>query len=200
MKKILFLLSIFSTLITFFSGCQSSPKIQGSKTEPVYITNSKKFYLLSPKEIPSPFEKQIMFEGEFQKKNFSLLSYLQATEQELYINILTDFGTSLGEIIYNGTEIVFDSAIFPKNLKPEYIISDLQFAYYDFNAVKTSLNKIHIGFFNESTDSDSSKIFTIRNGLNATSPLIEKITHSKNIITIENFLRGYKYILTEAQE
>ena len=69
MKKILFLLSIFSSLITFFSGCQSSPKIQGSKTEPVYITNSKKFYLLSPKEIPSPFEKQIMFEGEFQKKN-----------------------------------------------------------------------------------------------------------------------------------
>ena len=80
------------------------------------------------------------------------------------------------------------------------MISDLQFAYYDFDAVKTSLNKIHIGFFNESTASDSSKIFTIRNGLKSTSPLIEKITHSKNIITIENFLRGYKYILTEAQE
>lgn len=200
MKKLLFLLSMFSSLITFFTGCQSSPKIQGSKTEPVYITNSKKFYLLSPKEISSPFEKQIMFEGEFQKNSFSILSYLQATEQELYINIFTDFGTSLGEIIYNGTEIVFDSAIFPKNLKPEYIISDIQFAYYNFDAVKNALNKIQIGFFNESSNSDSTQIFTIRNGLKTTSPLIEKITHSGNIITIENFLRGYKYILTEAQD
>ena len=200
MKKLLFLLSMFSSLITFFTGCQSSPKIQGSKTEPVYITNSKKFYLLSPKEISSPFEKQIMFEGEFQKNSFSILSYLQATEQELYINIFTDFGTSLGEIIYNGTEIVFDSAIFPKNLKPEYIISDIQFAYYNFDAVKNALNKIQIGFFNESSNSDSTQIFTIRNGLKSTSPLIEKITYSGNIITIENFLRGYKYILTEAQE
>lgn len=200
MKKLLFLLSMFSSLITFFTGCQSSPKIQGSKTEPVYITNSKKFYLLSPKEISSPFEKQIMFEGEFQKNSFSILSYLQATEQELYINIFTDFGTSLGEIIYNGTEIVFDSAIFPKNLKPEYIISDIQFAYYNFDAVKNALNKIQIGFFNESSNADSTQIFTIRNGLKTTSPLIEKITHSGNIITIENFLRGYKYILTEAQD
>ena len=200
MKKLLFLLSMFSSLITFFTGCQSSPKIQGSKTEPVYITNSKKFYLLSPKEISSPFEKQIMFEGEFQKNSFSILSYLQATEQELYINIFTDFGTSLGEIIYNGTEIVFDSAIFPKNLKPEYIISDIQFAYYNFDAVKNALNKIQIGFFNESSNSDSTQIFTIRNGLKSTSPLIEKITYSGNIITIENFLRGYKYILTEAQD
>ena len=200
MKKLLFLLSMFSSLITFFTGCQSSPKIQGSKTEPVYITNSKKFYLLSPKEISSPFEKQIMFEGEFQKNSFSILSYLQATEQELYINIFTDFGTSLGEIIYNGTEIVFDSAIFPKNLKPEYIISDIQFAYYNFDAVKNALNKIQIGFFNESSNSNSTQIFTIRNGLKTTSPLIEKITHSGNIITIENFLRGYKYILTEAQD
>ena len=200
MKKLLFLLSMFSSLITFFTGCQSSPKIQGSKTEPVYITNSKKLYLLSPKEISSPFEKQIMFEGEFQKNSFSILSYLQATEQELYINIFTDFGTSLGEIIYNGTEIVFDSAIFPKNLKPEYIISDIQFAYYNFDAVKNALNKIQIGFFNESSNSNSTQIFTIRNGLKTTSPLIEKITHSGNIITIENFLRGYKYILTEAQD
>ena len=192
--------SFTSGTITFFTGCQSSPKIQGSKTEPVYITNSKKLYLLSPKEISSPFEKQIMFEGEFQKNSFSILSYLQATEQELYINIFTDFGTSLGEIIYNGTEIVFDSAIFPKNLKPEYIISDIQFAYYNFDAVKNALNKIQIGFFNESSNSNSTQIFTIRNGLKTTSPLIEKITHSGNIITIENFLRGYKYILTEAQD
>lgn len=177
-------------LITLlFFSCKSSPKTEGVAFSPVYITNSKKYYLISPENVKIPFEKQILLDADFGKNSFSCLSYLKADSEELYINLFTEFGASLGELYFNGTEVSLNSNAFPKNLKPEYIIADLQFAFYDFDEIKNSLEQINLSF--EKTE--NSKIIKDK------SKIIEKITTEKNSTIIENFLRKYKYTLQEAE-
>ncbi len=184
----------FAILFAFsaiFTSCMSSPKIPGSKISPVYVTNSKKYYLISPQNLDSVIDSQVLLEGEFGENSFNFLSYVQADKEQISLSIFTDFGNLLGELIFDGYSVVLDSSIFPKNLKPEYIVADLQFAFYNFDAVKSSLKKINLDF--QKTDENTR---VIKDG----SKIIEKITKEQNVTTIQNFLRGYKYILTEATE
>ena len=178
-KKILILLSTSIFLIS----CSTTKSIQKSEINPVYITNTKKFYLLSPENIQGNGDN-----------SFSINSYLQADSNGIYLSLFNDLGSGMGDLNYDGNAVLFESSIFPKKLKAEYIIADLQFAYYKSEALQQALSMLGLDFSSETLE-DGTKVRLIKNKNN----IIEEIKQKDGVLTIENKLRNYKYVLTEGE-
>lgn len=175
------------------TGCVSSSKIDNSTISPVYVTNTRKFYLLSPACIAKPLENQQLLSGSFGESEFSLLTYLQADSQGIFLSLFNDFGVGMGELSYDGMSVNFSSAVFPAKLKAEYIVADLQFAYYTSASVSAALEEIGLSMTEEVSEAET--VRTIRSG----SRIIEIITIGNKYTNIKNLLRGYEYNLQEAE-
>lgn len=177
-----------------FQSCVSTPTKINPEISPVYITNTKKFYLLSPENIEKDIDCLQLLTGSFGSSSFFLQAFLKADKNGIYLSLLNDFGTGMGNLSYDGYSISFDSLVFPKALKAEYIASDLQFAYYKTDSIKESLEKINLDFVVSYIDDEETRLIMNKN------KCVEKITKSKGLIKIENYLRGYEYNLQEALE
>lgn len=177
-----------------FTGCVSARHSENFNISPVYVTNTKKFYLLSPDCIASPIDKSQLLSGRFGENEFTLLSYSQADENGIFLSLFNDFGVSMGSLVYDGATVTFDSNIFPKKLKAEYIIADLQFAFYSAEKVREALAELGLDFTEET--SDGKTVRKIKNG----EKIIEEITIENGNTSINNLLRNYEYNLQEAAE
>ena len=58
----------------------------------------------------------------------------------------------MGTLFYDGKNISFDSPVFPKNLKSEYIVADLQFAYYKVHSIQKLLKSIKMKMIVEESE------------------------------------------------
>ena len=216
----------FLCLILFsmiFLSCTSVKKTEAEgKAEtlfrPVYITNSKKVNLLMPSHAAAVFEGLQLLNGSFGTSSFTLLSYTQIDSSGISLSLMNDFGTDMGNVFFDGQQVIFDSAYFPKALPGEYIICDIQNAYYDEGAVRKNLESAGLRFevsreagsqaadfaggaeLAGVTDSaDSADLIEVRKILDG-KKVIEEITILKNTIKIKNYLRGYEYNLTLIEE
>ena len=144
----------FLCLILFsmiFLSCTSVKKTEAEgKAEtlfrPVYITNSKKVNLLMPSHAAAVFEGLQLLNGSFGTSSFTLLSYTQIDSSGISLSLMNDFGTDMGNVFFDGQQVIFDSAYFPKALPGEYIICDIQNAYYDEGAVRKNLESAGLKF------------------------------------------------------
>lgn len=193
MKKNIVLL-VLSALV--FSGCVSS-RLQNSESSlnPVYVTNRKKIMLLRTSDLRENKDVEQILSGKYGNQEFSFLCYLELDENGIFLSLFNEFGVGMGNISYDGKTAAFDSKVFPKNLKCEYIIFDLQLAYYSSDALENAFNKIGMKFVSEKKEdggikSETRKVFDGKK-------LIEQIEISGNEIKIQNFLRGYSYNLEE---
>ena len=213
----------FLCLILFsmiFLSCTSVKKTEAEgKAEtlfrPVYITNSKKVNLLMPSHAAAVFEGLQLLNGSFGASSFTLLSYTQIDSSGISLSLMNDFGTDMGNVFFDGQQVIFDSAYFPKALPGEYIICDIQNAYYDEGAVRKNLESAGLKFEvsreagSQAADfaggaelagvTDSADLIEIRKILDG-KKVIEEITILKNTIKIKNYLRGYEYNLTLIEE
>lgn len=199
MKKNI-VLSVFVILSALlFSGCVSS-KVQNEEPSlnPVYVTNSKKITLLPTGDLQENKDVEQILSGKYGNQDFSFLCYLLIDENGIFLSLFNEFGVGLGNLSYDGSAAVFDSAFFPKNLKAEYIIFDLQLAYYSSDALENAFDGIGMKFTCEKNASESG------NELNSETrkvfdgkKLVEQIEISGNEIKIQNFLRNYSYNLEE---
>ena len=213
----------FLCLILFsmiFLSCTSVKKTEAEgKAEtlfrPVYITNSKKVNLLMPFHAAAVFEGLQLLNGSFGTSSFTLLSYTQIDSSGISLSLMNDFGTDMGNVFFDGQQVIFDSAYFPKALPGEYIICDIQNAYYDEGAVRKNLESAGLKFEvsreagSQAADfaggaelagvTDSADLIEIRKILDG-KKVIEEITILKNTIKIKNYLRGYEYNLTLIEE
>ena len=82
----------------------------------------------------------------------------------------------------------------PEDRRAEYIIADLQFAYYKSEALQQALSLLGLDFSSETLE-DGTKVRLIKNKNN----IIEEIKQKDGVLTIENKLRNYKYVLTEGE-
>lgn len=169
-------------------GCASS-----SSLHKVYVTNSNRVDLLPVNAISQQIDEYQYFEGEFGDNSFSALLYLQADSQKIRILLLNEFGIEAGSIFYDGETAELKSDFFPKNLKCEYIILDLQNAYADLSALKNHYEKYGLDFEEEIFDGK-----TLRK-ISKKGETIEEITITESQIVIKNVLRNYKYTLTKAE-
>lgn len=196
-RHLLFLQAIFLFSI-ILSSCASTKNEVGSDISPVYVTNTKKFYLLPSNGIEKNVDDLYLLTGEFGKSSFTLLAYVQADENGIFVSLMNDFGASMGTLIFDGEKVTLDSEIFPKNLKPEYIVSDLQFAFYKPSVIKKNLSSIKMNF--EVAKENKTEVRTIINRrLLTENNCVEKIEKTADEIKIENYLRGYTYNLQKAE-
>lgn len=179
--KILFLISA-----VFLSSCASlKPENHLNK---VYVTNSTQVDLLLPEVLGEKSEYQY-FEGDFGKNTFSALLYLETTFDQTQILLLNEMGLTLGSIFYDGKTCLLESELFPKKIKGEYIILDLQNAYAPAEVLKNHYAKYKLSF--EETKNHDSFYRTIKKN----DSLIEEIFIDGTKTQIKNHLRNYTYTL-----
>ena len=107
----------------------------------------------------------------------------------------------MGNLSYDGYNVTFDSPVFPKSVKAEYILADLQFSCYSTNEINKTLKTI--GMYMEVEKTEDGEIRSILS--NSILPMmnsrtIEVIKKEKSCTLIQNILRGYDYYLQEAEE
>lgn len=193
MKKISYLIISFLVLLTLVS-CESTKMQKKPTTNPVYVTNTKTVYLLDPSNMDGVEDSYQLLNGTFGDTSFTLLCYFYSDENGIDISLLNDFGTDMGNLTYNGETVVFHSEVFPENLKAEYILLDIQNAYYTYDSLVKAYAAVGLKF--EQEIKDDSIIRIVKNG----NKIIEMITKNRNFIKIENHIRGYEYNLTAGEE
>lgn len=207
---------IFSVFLTFFLISCSSAKIgiekNKEKLSPVYITNAKKINLLKNNEFSENRENvekidvMQLISGNFSNQNFEFLANLIINDEEISFSLLSPMGTDLGNFSYRDNFVNFYSDFFPKKMKAEYIIADIQNAYFPFENLKQNFEKAGLTFTQEiqvisdKNDSQNSKNKVIIRRIYDKNQLIETISVFNDIITIENNLRNYKYVLQTLEE
>jgi len=191
MKKNLLLFSfIFSIFI--FTACTTN-RIEHN-TNPVYVTNTNPMYILKPQSMEGIIDSYQLLNGSFGETNFTFLCYIQCDDKGINISLFNDFGTDMGYLFYDGNIVQFQSAVFPENLKAEYIILDIQNAYYSESELKEAYKAAGLSF--EAQKTENSEVRIIKSG----KKIIEMITKNGNSIKIQNSLRGYEYNLIEGEE
>ena len=184
-----------------FSQVQS-PKEQGSRLHPVYVTNSKKISLLSPSSMEGEKTCLQRLDGSFADRDFSLLCYLQLDSKGIFVSLMNEFASGMGELSFDGSSVSFSSSVFPKNLKAEYIVSDFQFAYYKAADLEETFKKAGLAFVQSREEicgidgeAEVRRIFEDQK----CQKCIERIVKQGKVIMIDNYLRNYSYVLTEEE-
>lgn len=186
-----FLTSVFILFVLIFSSCVTSKNIENKSTSKVFITNSKSINILSLECIAKNIDNIFLLSAKFGDSKFNVLAYIQANENEFYIELLNDFGSTMGSLIYENNLIDLTSDFIPKKLKGEYIINDLQLVFYKTEFLKQNYENAKLNFI--CTNKNEIEERFIYNG----KKLIEKAEIQKDKITITNYLRNYEYTLTE---
>ena len=177
-------------LLTLFVSCATATTCP--LRYPVHVTNARVVDLLPPEDMVSPIDALYMFTASFGTSSFYMQAFIQANEGGMFINLLNDFGSDMGTLTYTGNELSLASAVLPASLKAQYIVADIQFAYYDADAVAESLRRAGLDFI--VTKDDGMELRRIMNG----KKCIEEISITSSSVSIINHLRGYEYHLTEA--
>lgn len=192
----------------FLVSCASSRF--DSNFAPVYVTNTSKFGILSTAEADTPLDAVQRMTAKFGEQSFDFDVYVISDSSQLSMTIFNEFGTTMASLFYDGASLEFDSSVFPKNLKAEYIVADFQFCLYRANSLKSALANIGVDF-EISTAKGSDGSSTESRILSKKGKIISKITKSYGTnkktgreevksIYYENFLRGYSYLLTGVEE
>ena len=183
-------------------SCKSAPKSEGEKSSElskVYVTNTKKISLLPPDAIDGVVDTAQLLQGKFGDQSFTLQAYIYADETSINMNLFNDFGTDMGYLFYDGENALFESAVFPPELPAEYIINDLQCAYYNAEKLKENFEASGLTFKNEMINFEvphdeygaSVETRTIFSGKNK----VAEIFIYGGTIKVVNILRGYEYVL-----
>ena len=184
------LLAVFFIISLLITSCRSLRQ-QSEELSPVYMTNRKKVFLLPPALISNQIDKVQHLEGNFGNQNFSLIILFIADEKQIELTLLNAFGSDMGRLFYDGKDVVFESGVFPPGLKGEYIICDIQNAFYKPESLIENYTKAGLVF--EETKEDDKTVRIIKDN----KKVIEKIILSSHEVSIDNQLRGYSYRLTD---
>lgn len=196
MKRLMFLLAVCGLLISCGST-KGVSKSAGAKLNPVYVTNKAKFNLLPTDAAEKNIDAVQHFTAQFGGKSFESDVLLIVDDEKLSMTILNEFGTTMGELNYNNDLVVFNSELFPKGLKAEYIVADVQFCLYRADALKKALEEIGLAFVVSIADGENAVTETrsIFDGDKEIARIEKTQTAQDKQITYTNYIRGYSYVL-----
>lgn len=198
MKKHFLLISAIVLSLVLVSCASSRNAEEEVHLNKVYVTNTTKVPLLPVSAIKEELDLFQIFEGKFGHKSFpNTMLNLQSDSEGIVILMLNDLGIEIGSIEYNGKSCVMNSSFFPKNLKAEYIVLDLQNAYADAEELKAHYKNYKLDFDETSAmvNGQEAKVRTICKDGN----IIEQIVLQNSNVEIKNKLRNYTYNLSFVQ-
>ena len=187
MKSLLFL----SVFVVCVISCKSVAKKDSIKNDSLYvdITENSKFVLLPTEGIEKAIDMVQQLSFEYNGQTYFLNSYVKANENEIEMAFFNELGKSMAELSYRNGSANFSSSIFQRFviqfIKPEYIIADFQFCFYDPVLLGNVLKDI--GLVLEVRDG-SRRIFS-------GNEVIIEIKKTQNAVKLVNNLRGYTYTL-----
>ena len=142
--------TLFALLLILLAGCKTN-NINNS-LKPVYVTNTKPMNLLAPENADGEIDSYQLLNGKFGDQSFTLLCYITINTDGIDITLLNDFGTDMGNLNYNGSQVYFESAVFPENLPAEYILLDIQNAYYRKESLEKAYKMAGLTFEEENNE------------------------------------------------
>lgn len=189
------LLIMISALM--FASCSSTK---------VFVTNTKTINVLPPACIEKETEKMYLLTANFGESSFTTPVYLTVNKKEISLLMVSDFGTTLAELFYDGKSCTLESTVLPKKLKPQYLVADLEYAFGDIVIIEETLRNAGLTFSvisefgSQSSPGVSSPNHQFRFITDGKKNIAQIDICEDGTITIENFLRNYKYTLTEVDE
>ena len=177
--------AIILLLITACLACCKSPAVVREDRLHAFLTDDSKYYLLPPGDIAKPIDMAQFVSASFSGHDYFMNTWVKADETGVEIILFNDFGAGMGELVFKKDELHFSSLVFPKSLKPEYIVADFQLCFYDPLLLKTALKKSGLVF---ETEGRKRRVLKGRN-------LIIEIEETDEEVKLVNHLRGYSYAL-----
>ena len=175
-----------TAIILFLCLCSCASKTAITENRPnVYLTGSSKYFLLPASDIENTINMAQRVSAEWQGKDYFFNAWVKADEAGMEMILLNELGVNIGELSYKNGLVSFSSPIFPNSLKPEYIIADFQFCFYNIPALTRALEDCGLSI--EYTD-NSRRIFKEKN-------VIIEIEKNRNAVKLVNHIRGYAYTL-----
>jgi hypothetical protein len=171
-------------------SCVSKGKEPVSLLPPVYLTGHSKYILLLPGDIEHPLDMAQQISAVYDGRDYFLNAWVKADETEITMAVFNDFGSGMGELVYRGGMVSFNSPVFPASLKPEYIVADFQLCFYGINAVSRALHDCGLRLDTE-TDGNGPEIRRVMDG----EKIIIEIEKTAGAVRYTNRLRGYAYTL-----
>lgn len=179
------------------SNADVAPALEAAPRElllnPVYITDKKRVQLLPTEAIEKPVDALQRITATFRGNAFTADCLLLADDHQLFMTVLNEFGTTLASLVYGDGNVSFDSTVFPKDLKAEYIVFDVQLCFYSVSALKKALESAGLRL-DVTVDSQNTETRAIYSG----KKLIASIEKKAGLITYKNVLRAYSYTLSGA--
>ena len=198
MKKHFLLISAIVLSLVLVSCASSRNAEEEVHLNKVYVTNTTKVPLLPVSAIKEELDLFQIFEGKFGHKSFpNTMLNLQSDSEGIVILMLNDLGIEIGSIEYNGKSCVMNSSFFPKNLKAEYIVLDLQNAYADAEELKAHYKNYNLDFDETSAMINGQEAKVRR--ICEKGKIIEQIVIENSNVEIKNKLRDYTYKLSFVQ-
>ena len=183
LRAIILLLS-FSCAFIYFSSCASGAKSRNDDLF-VYLTDTSRYIILPTGGIEKPIDMAQQISASFGDQNFFFIAWVKADESAIEMTLLNEMGANIGELSYTNESISFSSSVFPGSLKPEYIIADFQFCFYNTLLLSQALKSCGLVLEINGT---TRRIFKGKD-------LIYEIIKNNEAVILTNHLRGYSYTL-----
>ena len=181
-KIIVFFLILIPGIVCI---CSCASKSAAETLPFVWITNGSKFILLHPENIEKTLDGPQLISASFMGQNHQMITWVKSDETGINVVLLNEMGSNMGELSYQYGTLSFSSSVFPRSLRPEYIVADFQLCFYKAEALGKALREGGLSL--QETENG-------RRVMQKNNTIIE-IIKDTNIIKIINHLRGYTYTL-----
>lgn len=169
------------------------------KLHKVYVTNKKKLSLLPPANASEVVDALQVLNITYEDSTYSLLSYTQVDATGISLSLMNAFGADMGNLFYDGNQVSFESAYFPPEFLGEYIVEEIQNAYYDTEALKKNYASAKLDFSVLQNLQDAQGNNYENRAVLDGEVLIEDIKKTENKVIISNYIRGYYIELINAE-
>jgi len=175
-----------TVIILFLCCCSCASKVPIKEDRPfIYITNKSKYFLLPSGDIENSLDMAQSISASWQGTDYFFNAWVKADESGMEMTLLNELGVSMGELSYRNGPVSFSSQIFPESLRPEYIVADFQFCFYNDLALGHALKACGLVYKNTGNS---------RYILQGKTVILE-IEKEQNTVRLVNHLRGYTYTL-----
>jgi hypothetical protein len=171
-------------VILLFVSCASRPAASESRPY-VYLTDGSKFFLLPSGGIEKSMDMAQHISASYSGQDYFFNTWVKADEAGLEMILFNELGVNMGELSYRDGAVNFSSSIFPKSLRPEYIVADFQLCFYKPPMLRRALKDCGLLF---ETEGGTRRVLKGKK-------TITEIEKNGASVKLANHLRGYVYTL-----
>jgi hypothetical protein len=150
-----------------------------------YLTDGSKFFLLPPGGTEKSMDMAQHISASYGGQDYFFNAWVKADEAGMEMTLFNELGVNMGELSYRDGAVNISSPIFPKSLRPEYIVADFQLCFYKPLLLRRALKDCGLLFETEGS---------IRRVLKGKKTITE-IEKTGASVKLANRLRGYVYTL-----